>query len=102
MTLAAILVLAVGTYAIRFAGPVLRTKVQLTEHVQQLLAIAATTLLLGLVVTAAVADGQEFAGWARPAGVAVGGVLAWRRAPFVVIVIGAACTTALLRLAGLQ
>ncbi|NEA91734.1 AzlD domain-containing protein, partial [Actinospica acidiphila] len=45
-------------------------------------------------------EGGEFAGWARPAGVAVGGVLAWRRAPFVVVVLGAAAATAALRAAG--
>ncbi|MYY81399.1 AzlD domain-containing protein, partial [Streptomyces sp. SID335] len=39
---------------------------------------------------------------ARPAGVLAGGVLAWRRAPFAVVVVGAAATTALLRLAGVQ
>ncbi|MGN9775543.1 hypothetical protein ACTMS0_07180 [Micromonospora sp. H33] len=41
-----------------------------------------------------------FAGWARPAGVLVGVLLAWRRAPFVLVVLGAAGTTALLRLLG--
>jgi hypothetical protein len=39
---------------------------------------------------------------ARPAGVLVGAVLAWRRAPFVVVIVAAAGTAALLRLAGVR
>jgi hypothetical protein len=52
----------------------------------------------GLTVTSTFADGKELAGPARPLGVLVGGVLAWRRAPFVVVVISAALTAAMVRL----
>jgi hypothetical protein len=45
--------------------------------------------------------GAEFAGLARPAGVLVGALLAWRRLPFVAVVVAAAATAALLRLAGI-
>jgi len=62
--------------------------------------MAAITLLAALVGTAALLDGQEFAGVARPAGIAVGGVLAWCKAPFAVVVIAAAGTAAGLRLLG--
>jgi hypothetical protein len=58
-------------------------------------------MLAALVATTALTQGHGFAGLARPAGVLVAGVLAWRRAPFVVVVIAAAAVTALLRLAGL-
>jgi hypothetical protein len=64
------------------------------------MSIGAVVLLSALVATSALLDGHDFAGAARPAGVAVGGLLAWRRAPFVVVVVAAAATTALLRLAG--
>ena len=40
-------------------------------------------------------------GFAAPIGVTVAGILAWRKAPFVVIVIAAAATTAALRWFGL-
>ena len=63
--------------------------------------IAATVLLVALAVTSAVADGREPADLARPIGVLVAGVLAWRRAPFVVVVLAAAGTAAGLRLLGL-
>ncbi|MBB5789268.1 branched-subunit amino acid transport protein [Jiangella mangrovi] len=97
----AVVVLGVGTFAFRYAGPLLRDRVTLSPRVEQLLAVSAIVLLAALVATAAVMDGQEFAGVAKPAGVAVGAVLAWRRAPFVLVVVAAAATAALLRLAGI-
>lgn len=96
----AVLALGVGTFAFRFAGPVLRARVELSPHVERLAAMAAVVLLGALVATSALLDGAEFAGVARPAGVVVGGVLAWRRAPFVVVVVAAAATAAGLRLLG--
>jgi hypothetical protein len=42
----------------------------------------------------------KFGGWALIAGVFVGGVAAWRKVPFVLVVVLAAGTTAVLRLVG--
>jgi branched chain amino acid efflux pump len=100
MTVAAIVALTVGTYAFRLAGPLLHGRVRMPDRVQQLLTTGAAVLLVTLVATSALMEGHGFAGWARPAGVLVGGVLAWRRAPFALVVLAAAATTALLRLAG--
>jgi branched chain amino acid efflux pump len=99
--LIAIAVLAAGTYGLRVAGPALRHRIQLGPAVQRLLTAAAAVLLVALAATAAVTEGHGFAGWARPAGVAAGGVLAVRRAPFPVVVIAACAVTALLRLLGI-
>ncbi len=57
---------------------------------------------MALVATAALTDGGGFAGWARPGGVAVGALAAWRRAPFVLVVVLAAATTAALRYLGVR
>lgn len=100
MTLIPILVLALGTFAFRFGGVLLRERITMPEHIRELLSTAAIVLLVALVATSSLAKGQSFAGWALPAGVLVGGVLAWRKAPFVVVVAAAAATAALLRLAG--
>jgi hypothetical protein len=81
MPLAAIVVLAAGTYGFRLAGPALRHRLRLPDPVK-------------------LTEGHSFAGWARPAGVLAGGVLAARRAPFPVVVVAACATTALLRLLG--
>ena len=93
-------VLALGTFAFRFAGPALRSRVKLSPKAERLMALAAIVLLAALVAVSALTDGHSFAGVARPAGVLVGGVLAWRKAPFVLVVVAAAATAALLRLAG--
>ena len=102
MSWIAIVVLAVGTYALRFAGPVLRSRITVSPAVSRYLTLAAVALLAALIGTAALLNGTEFVGIARPAGVVVGAVLAWRKLPFVVVVVAAALTAALLRLAGIQ
>lgn len=98
--LTATVVLGLGTFAFRFAGPILRSRVEISPHIERLMAMAAIVLLAALVGIAAFLDGQEFAGIARPAGIAVGGVLAWRKAPFALVVIAAAASTAALRMLG--
>ncbi|MEV4263319.1 AzlD domain-containing protein [Kribbella sp. NPDC049584] len=98
--LVGIMVLAVGTFSLRFAGPALRSRFEVPERAQQVLAVAAIVLLTALVATSALMDGHGPAGVARPAGVLVGGVLAWRKAPFVLVVVAAAATAAGLRLLG--
>jgi branched-subunit amino acid transport protein len=96
----AALVLGGGTFAFRFAGPALRTRVKLSPRAERLMTTAAVVLLAALVATAALIEGHEFAGIARPVGVLAGGVLAWRKAPFVAVVVVAAVTAAGLRLLG--
>ncbi|MFD5092072.1 AzlD domain-containing protein [Amycolatopsis thailandensis] len=93
-------VLAAGTFAFRFAGPVLKARFTVSPKAEKLMARSAVVLLAALVAVAALTEGHEFAGYARPAGVLVGGVLAWRKVPFALVVVAAAATAALLRLAG--
>jgi branched chain amino acid efflux pump len=89
MSLLAIAVLAAGTYAFRLTGPAFRHRLSIPGRMQQLLSVAAAVLLTALVATAALTQGHSFAGWARPAGILVGGALAirgrgdHRRAPVV-------------------
>jgi hypothetical protein len=108
MTITAVLVLAVGTYAFRVAGPFLRARLarahggsaELPPRLTELLSAAATVLLVALIATSALTEGGSFAGIALPAGVLTGGLLAWRKAPFVVVVIAAAAVAAGLRVLG--
>jgi branched-subunit amino acid transport protein len=96
----AVLALAAGTYLLRISGIVLRDRLRVPAKVERYLDLGATALLVALVATAALTDGTGFAGWARPAGVAVGALAAWRKVPFVLVVVLAAGTTAGLRLLG--
>lgn len=98
--LIAVGVLAAGTYAFRLAGPLLRGRFELSPRLERLMLLSTVVLLAALVASAAFTDGPSFAGWARPAGVLVGGVLAVRKAPFVVVVLAAAATAAFLRAVG--
>lgn len=102
MPMTAIVALAALTYGFRLAGPLLRGRVAVPAAAERLFADAAAVLLIALAATSALTAGHGFAGWARPAGVLAGGVLAARRAPFPVVVVIAAGVTALLRLAGLD
>jgi len=97
----AVLTLAAGTYLTRLAGLLLRGRVEIPPRVERLVDLGATALLMALVATAALTDGDGFAGWARAIGVVAGGLAAWLRAPFVVAVAAAAGVTAVLRLIGL-
>jgi branched-subunit amino acid transport protein len=99
--IAVIVALAVGTYAFRLAGVFLRDRLDLPGPLQRLLPIGAAVLLAALAGTAALTQAGAFAGVARPAGVVVGALLAWRRVPFVVVVVAAAATAAGLRMLGI-
>ncbi|GAA0607309.1 AzlD domain-containing protein [Kribbella sandramycini] len=102
LLLVAIGILAVGTFTLRIAGPAISSRFELSERVQGVLAAAAVVLLSAVVATAALTEGHGPVGVARPAGVLVGGVLAWRKAPFIVVVVAAAATAAGLRLLGVE
>lgn len=98
--LVVVVVLAAGTYAMRLGGVLLADRVRLPDWLRRLLPLAAVALLAALAATAALTEGDGPAGVARPAGVLVGVILAWRRLPFAVVVIAAAVTAAGLRLLG--
>jgi branched-subunit amino acid transport protein len=100
LIVAGLATLSAGTYAFRLSGRTLRQRITVPPRAERLLESGAVVMLAALVATTALTKGHGFAGLARPAGVLVGGVLAWRKAPFLVIVIAAAGTTAVLRLLG--
>lgn len=102
LVVAGMATLAAGTYALRLSGQVLRARISFPPRAARLLEAAAVIMLAALVATTALTQGHGFAGFARPAGVLAGGVLAWRKAPFLVVVVTAAAVTALLRLVGLR
>jgi branched-subunit amino acid transport protein len=100
LVVAGMATLAAGTWVFRLSGQVLRARITFPPRATRLLEAAAVLLLAALVATTALTQGHGFSGFARPAGVLVAGVLAWRKAPFLVVVLAAAAVTAGLRLAG--
>ncbi len=100
--LGAVAFLSVGTYAFRWAGPALPERFTGSSRAQQLVNDAAVLLLAGVMATTAVTQDTGFSGPARVLAVAAAGLLAWRGAPFIVVIALAATVAALCRLAGLS
>ncbi|MGF0310769.1 MULTISPECIES: AzlD domain-containing protein [Nocardiaceae] len=97
-----LIALVVGTYALRIAGPALRTRITISPRIDRVMNTSVAVVFVALVATSSLLVGKDFAGFAAPIGVTVAGILAWRKAPFVVIVIAAAATTAGLRWIGVN
>ncbi len=89
-----------GCYLLKLAGYLVPARMLDRPAVRRAVELLPVALLAALVVVEAVAAGRhiELDG-PRLAGVAVGAVAVWRRAPFIVIIVAAALTAALLRLA---
>ncbi|MPZ87784.1 MAG: AzlD domain-containing protein [Nitriliruptorales bacterium] len=101
MTWGMVLALAVGTLALKAVGPLLAGGRALPPRAAAAFALLPAALLAALVATQTFGDGQALTLDARAAGVGVAAVAAWRRAPFIVVVILGAVTAATLRMLGL-
>ncbi len=97
---ALVIAVIVGCYLLKLAGYLVPARVLEHPRVRRLVELLPVALLAALVVVEALADGRrlEFDG-PRLAGVAVAAVAVWRKAPFLVVVVLAGATAALLRLA---
>jgi branched-subunit amino acid transport protein len=89
-----------GCYALKLAGYVMPARWFEHPRLRELIQLMPVALLSALIVVQTVASGShyDFNG-PRLAGVGVAAVAVWRRAPFIVVVVLAAATAALLRLA---
>jgi branched-subunit amino acid transport protein len=90
----------VGCYLLKLAGYLVPPRVLDHGPTRRAVELLPVALLAALVVVEAIGNGSAYDwDWPRMAGFAVGAVCVWRRAPFLVIVVAAALTAALLRLA---
>lgn len=89
--------LAVATAAIKAAGPVLLGGRTLPPRATGVLVVLPPVLLAALVVTSVLSDGARLRVDATAVGVAVAGVLIWRRQPLLLAVVAAAAVTAAVR-----
>lgn len=99
MTLVLIVALAIGTVALKVAGPLLaggRTPPPVVTRVIELLAPA---LLTALIVVGTVTEDGALVLDARILGLGVGALALWFRAPVVVAFVLGAATAALVRFA---
>jgi branched-subunit amino acid transport protein len=89
--------LTLVTAAIKAAGPILLGGRDLPPRFLGVISLLAPALLAALVVTATLADGKDLAVGEHTAGVAAGGVVAWRTGSIIGCVVVAAAVTAALR-----
>ncbi len=89
--------MALATFAIKAAGPIALGGRNLPARFTGVIALLAPALLAALIVTQALADGQKLAVGTDTAGVAAGGLVAWRTGSVIGCVLTAAVVTALLR-----
>jgi branched-subunit amino acid transport protein len=97
---AAVLVGSLGCYLLKLAGLSVPERLLHDPRVQRVAGLLPIALLSALIAVQTFTDGEELVVDARVAGLAVGALAVWRRAPFLVVVGLAAATTALLRAAG--
>jgi branched chain amino acid efflux pump len=95
-----VLLSGLGCYSLKLIGYLMPERWFDHPKARRLIELMPAALLAALIVVEAVASGSHY-DWdaARLAGFAVGAVAVWRRAPFIVVVILAAATAAILRLA---
>lgn len=98
MTWAAILVGTAGCYLLKLAGMSVPPSVLERPLVRRVAGMIPVALLSALVAVQVFSSGQRLALDERAAGLAAAAVLLVLRAPFLVVVVGAALGAALLRL----
>ena len=99
---AVVLLCAAVTFVSKGIGPAATGARELPAPAVRVVALLGAALLSALVVTNALADGNRLHVGADTAGVAVAGVLLWRRVHLLVAVLLAAVVTAGLRVAGVD
>jgi branched-subunit amino acid transport protein len=86
------------TMVFKASGPVLLGARELPARVNSVVEVLAPAMLAALVVTQTVGGDRELVLDERLAGVVVGGVAVWLRAPLLVVMVLAAATAAVIRL----
>jgi hypothetical protein len=92
-----ILLTVAGCYAFKLAGTLLPDRVLTERRVASMAALVPVALIAAITALQTVSTGQRFNVDARLAGLAVAAIAVWRKAPFVVVVVCAAATAALVR-----
>ncbi len=97
MSWATIFVIAGGAYLLKVSGLVLLRGWQPPTLVQRCLDLLPAALIAALIVVNTVVTGRHLVADARLVGVSAAAVAAWRKLPFLAVVIIGAAVTALVR-----
>jgi uncharacterized membrane protein len=96
-----VVVVGIGTMAIKASGPVLLGGRPLPPRLQAVVAQLAPALLAALVATATLGDGQQLVADARLIGLGAAAIALAMRAPVLLVVAVAAAAAAIARMAGI-
>jgi branched-subunit amino acid transport protein len=102
MSWTVLLALCAVSYALKASGPVLAGGRDLGPRARQVLDLIPVPLLAALILTGTLASGHHLVIDARLPALGVAAILVWKQAPFLVVVLAAAGTAALLRAAGVM
>lgn len=98
MTVLSIVALTVAVWGQRLIGGfVIGPWLDARPRLAKAASLIPAAVVMAVIVQLTIANGRSLVVDERLAGVAVAGVLVWRRAPFLLVVLAAAATTALLR-----
>lgn len=98
MSWVVVLACGAGCFLLKFAGYSLPQRWFDAPQIRRAIESMPVALLVALVVVQSVAAGRHYdVDAARLAGVGVGGIAVWRRLPFLLVLVLAAITAALLR-----
>lgn len=100
MSWAGVLALCGAAYALKAAGALLAGRVDEQAAERWGLDLLVVPVLAALIATQTVGGDERLVLDARAPALLVAGLLVWRRAPFLVVVLAAGATAALLRAAG--
>ncbi|MBC9726530.1 AzlD domain-containing protein [Streptomyces sp. TRM68367] len=92
-----ILLATAACFALKMVGLLVPESTLGRPAVARVAGVVPVALLAALIATQTFVDQQQITLDARAAGLVVAGVALWRRAPFLVVVVAAAATTAGLR-----
>ncbi len=98
MSWGVLLALAAAAYALKALGPVFAGRRIVDGGSGAILDVLPIPLLAALILVQTLDGGERLVLDARVPALGVAAVLVWRRAPFLVVVVAAAATAALLRL----
>ncbi|UTO18071.1 AzlD domain-containing protein [Acinetobacter sp. Z1] len=96
-----IVLLAFGTYLIRYSGFYLANRMTFKEHRKQLLADSACVLLFTLAMFNTLFSETHFSGISKIIGVSVAIIFAWKKYSLIVVILVAMLITASLRYLGI-
>jgi hypothetical protein len=101
MSWAAVLVLCGAAYALKLVGAIAASRTPEGATAGGRLDVLVVPVIAGLIVVQTLGDGRDIVLDARVPALLVAAVLVWRKAPLLVVVVGAGATAALLHRAGL-